>query len=75
MESVDTVVINNIKYIVVDEILIDDVKYVYLAQNDDPTNFCIKKINHVNDMEYIVNLDSENEFKIALQKFYEKNHN
>lgn len=74
MESVDTIVMNNKEYIVIDDIPIDGVRYIYLVSSDDPRNFCIRKINIVNDSEYIVNLDTKEEFDKALAKFNEKNH-
>ena len=39
-------------YIVTDEIIIDDVKYVYLTDEADIASFCIRKINVINNEEY-----------------------
>lgn len=62
-------------YIVTDEIIIDDVKYVYLTDEDDIASFCIRKINVINNEEYLVGLKDRNEFNMALEKFMEKNIN
>lgn len=62
-------------YIVTDEIIIDDVKYVYLTDEADIASFCIRKINIINNEEYLVSLKDRNEFNMALEKFMEKNIN
>ena len=62
-------------YIVTDEIIIDDVKYVYLTDEADIGSFCIRKINIINNEEYLVGLKDRNEFNMALEKFIEKNIN
>ena len=74
MDSVDTIVIDNIEYIIVDDIEIDGVRYIYLVVESDPKNFCIRKIKEDNGIQYVVNLDTEDEFNKALIKLKEKDH-
>lgn len=76
MKEVDIITLEDGKdYMVVDEFEINKVKYVYLTDENDVANFCIRKINIINNEEYLVGLDSEDEFKNALQEFVNRNKN
>lgn len=73
MEDVKYITIDGNDFIVVDEILINNVKYVYLANEKESSDLRIKKINIINDEEYLVNLKDHEEFKKALEEFNKKN--
>lgn len=72
MEEVKTINMDGIEYIVADEILIDDIKYIYLSNENDPIDFIIQKIEIDNNEEYLVKLKDEEEFDKALQVFFNK---
>ncbi len=72
--EVDTVTLeDNKKYAILDTILIQGVKYIYLScieEEETGTGMCIRKL--INHEEDIAGLDTEEEFKKALQVFAEK---
>ena len=74
MVEVDTITIDNIEYIIVDDIMINGIRYIYLAEDNDPTKFMIRKIKIAEGNELLVNLDSDEEFYDALKVFNQKNH-
>lgn len=73
MEDVKYITIDGNDFIIVDEILINNVKYVYLANEKESSDLRIKKVNIINEEEYLVNLKDEEEFKKALEEFNKKN--
>jgi|GEM_PF-1869404 len=68
---------NRMKYGIYENILINNVEYLYLVNVDDFNDFCIRKTETVfNSREkHIVGLDSENEFFLALVYLAKKHHN
>lgn len=73
MENVEIITLeDNNDYIVTKEIIIDNVKYVYLTKSDDVASFCIRKINIINDEEFLVGLNDKDEFLKALKSFTEE---
>ena len=72
--SVKTITIDNIEYIIIDDITKDNTRYIYLIEDNNPTKFMIRKVKVMEDAEYLVNLDSDEEFDKASQLFQEKNH-
>lgn len=76
MEDVKIITLEDGKdYMVTDEFEINKVRYVYLTNEEDIADICIRKINIINNEEYLVGLDSEEEFKNALQEFLNRNKN
>lgn len=76
MEMIDVVTLEDgINYEVVDELIIDNVRYVYLSNENDSSCICIRKVNVINGDECLVNLDNEEEFKKVLKEFIEKHRN
>lgn len=76
MEEVEVITLEDGKdYMVTDEFEINKVRYVYLTNEEDIADICIRKINIINNEEYLVGLDSEEEFKKALQEFLNRNKN
>lgn len=73
MENVETIILEDQKeYIITDELEIGKVKYVYLTNEEDISKIVIRKINNINNEEYLVGLDTEEEFQKALSKYIEK---
>lgn len=76
MEDVEIITLEDGKdYMVTDEFEINKVRYIYLTNEEDIADICIRKINIINNEEYLVGLDSEEEFKKALQEFLNRNKN
>ena len=74
MEEDRVISINNIEYIILDEIETNNTRYIYLSESENPENFMIRKLRIIDNNECIVNLDNEEEFDDALAAFYKKNH-
>lgn len=56
-----------------DYVIIDTIgEYVYLAQEQDPKSFCIRKIEKEGEEEFFVGLSGEAEFQKALLEFTKK---
>lgn len=73
MENVEIITLeDNNDYIVTKEIIIDNVKYVYLTNTDDVASFCIRKVNIINGEEFLVGLNDQDEFLKALKSFTEE---
>lgn len=71
MEELDVVTLeDNQDYIVTDEILINGIKYVFLTNEKDVSSFCIRKVNIINNEEYLIGLDNKTELENALNEFY-----
>ncbi len=62
-------------YIITDEIMINNVKYVYFTNENDVTNFFIKKANIINGDECLVALANDEEVNMALREYALKNKN
>ncbi len=76
MEELEIITLDDGRdYIITDEFLIDGVKYVYLTLEGDIGTFCIRKINIINNEEYLVSLNDKNEFEMALEQFMQKHKN
>lgn len=59
---------------VTDELVINNVKYLLLTNEDDVADFCIRKINNINNSEYLVGLNNKDEVLNVLKEFAKKNH-
>lgn len=69
-EEVETITLENGKtYMVTSELVINNVKYVYLTNEDDVADFCLRKINTINDNKYLVGLSSDKEVLMVLKEF------
>lgn len=72
-EEIEVITLDNGKdYMVTSEIIINNVKYLYLTNEEDIADFCIRKINNINNNEYLVGLDSKEEVLMALKEFTSK---
>lgn len=75
-ENIDVVTLDNGKnYMVTEELVINNIKYVYLTNEDDVADFCIRKVNYINNNEYLVGLDNKEEVLMALNEFTRKHKN
>lgn len=63
---------DNIEYTEIDRINYNKNTYSILSDLDNPDNFCIKKIVIENNCEYVVNIDTKDEFDNALKVFTDK---
>jgi len=63
---------DNIEYTEVDKIEYNNNTYVFLSDLENPENFCIRKLLKENDEEYIIGLDSKEEFDTILNLFTQK---
>ena len=55
MENVKYITIDGIDFIIVDEIIINNIKYVFLVSEKESSDLRIKKVNIINSEEYLVN--------------------
>lgn len=60
-------------YDVVDTILVENIKYVYLVNQEDNKDFFVRREVTRDESRYLQPLVSEEELKKALELFYEKN--
>lgn len=74
-EEVNIITLDDGKdYMVTDELVINNVKYLLLTNEDDVADFCIRKINNINNSEYLVGLNNKDEVLNVLKEFTKKNH-
>lgn len=67
--EVNVVEINGIEYSELMQLQIDGNTYVYLADLDNPSNFMVRKLIFEDDGQYLIGLDSKEEFDKALACF------
>ena len=72
MEEVKVIDLENGTFVITDEIFINGIKYVYLTNENDVMDFCIRKVKIENNEEYLVKLESDQEFVTAIQEFLNK---
>ncbi len=72
MSDVKCITLNNQEYLIVDEITINNVTYIYLVREDVEDEFLIQKIILEQDQEYLTNISSIEEYNKALIAFKEK---
>ena len=60
---------NGVEYTEVDKLDYNGNTYVFLSNLDNPNDFCIRKLVNENDEDYIVGLDSKDEFNPVLNRF------
>ena len=56
-------------YIVISEVKMAQAKYLYLVNENDSKDFCIRKVIIENDTKYLSTLDDDAEFNYALGLF------
>ncbi|MCM1371228.1 MAG: hypothetical protein NC181_05020 [Clostridium sp.] len=63
---------NGIEYLIANEINHGNNCYVYLMNENNSKDFCIRKKILENNHEFLIGLDDENEFEKALNLFLKK---
>ena len=63
---------DNKEYFILDEIVIDNIKYVYLSLEEDPQSFKIRKVKIEGENEIFSGLDTSEEFDKAMMSFAKK---
>lgn len=69
------VVLDGIKYQVVDKIKVETNEYVYLVNENDKNDICCRKEIEENGKTFLVGLDSDEEVNLTLKLFIEKHQN
>lgn len=69
------VVLEGIKYQVVDKIKVETKEYVYLMNENDKNDICCRKEIEENGKTFLVGLDSDEEVNLTLKLFLEKHQN
>ena len=69
------VVLDGIKYQVVDKIKVETKEYVYLVNENDKNDICCRKEIEENGITFLVGLDSDEEVNLTLKLFLEKHQN
>lgn len=65
---------DNERYIQIDSIINNDIEYILLSQETNPTNICLRKITNQDELEYYSRLSTK-EFNEMFLKFQEKTKN
>ena len=74
VENINVITLEDgIEYAIIEEILYGDKKYVFLTNVNDYEDFCIRKVIVDGAEQFIVGLDDDAEFDLALMLFA-KNH-
>ena len=63
---------NNKDYIVIDTLVNEDNKYLFLVNKEDDNDIVIRKVIKKEDGEYVIKLDNEDEFEEVMYLFKEK---
>ena len=72
-ENIEVVTLEDGKdYMVTAELEINNIKYLFLTNEDDVSDFCLRKINTINNNEYLVGLNDKEEVIKVLQEFTNK---
>ena len=72
-ENIEVVTLEDGKdYMVTAELEINNIKYLFLTNEDDVADFCLRKINTINNNEYLVGLNDKEEVIKVLQEFTNK---
>ena len=74
MNELDAIKLEGKEFVIIDEIIINNTKYVHLASASDVNDFCIRKVVMMGENEILTGLDSDEEFDMALDSFAKKNY-
>ena len=70
VESINVITLeDDIEYAIIEEIVHNNNKYVYLTNVNDYEDFCIRKVITEGTEQFLVGLDDDNEFDLALMLF------
>lgn len=65
-------ILDDKKYLVVDTIEANNVKYVYFVDDDDDNDFFVRKEVTENEEKFLIGLDNDQEYDKAMNLFIEK---
>ena len=65
-------ILDDKKYLVVDTIEANKVKYVYFVDDDDDNDFFVRKEVTENEEKFLIGLDDDQEYDKAMNLFIEK---
>lgn len=65
-------ILDDKKYLVVDTIEANNAKYVYFVDDDDDTDFFVRKEVTENEEKFLIGLDDDQEYDKAMNLFIEK---
>ena len=68
-DKINYVTIKGKDYLINKELIINNIKYLYLISNDEANEILIQKVILENNQEYLTNLDNEDEVKMAITEF------
>jgi len=68
----ETVELDGKNYVISLELVVNGSKYLHLANIENPEDFCIRKVEMENGEEYLVGLESREEFNTVLEAFADK---
>ena len=72
-ENIEVVTLEDGKdYMVTAELEINNIKYLFLTNEDDVADFCLRKINTIKNNEYLGGLNDKEEVIKVLQEFTNK---
>ena len=72
-ENIEVVTLEDGKdHMVTAELEINNIKYLFLTNEDDVADFCLRKINTINNNEYLVGSNDKEEVIKVLQEFTNK---
>ena len=75
MDEVEIVTLeNNQDFLIIDEIQVDDIKYVYLSNVNDEKDLCVRKVIKKDGKDIITKLSSDEELDKALLIFAKNHH-
>ncbi len=63
---------NNKDYFIIDTLINEDSKYLFLVNKEDENDVVIRKVIKKDDGEYVIKLDSNDEFEKIMYLFKEK---
>lgn len=66
-------VVDGKKYLVIDTIISENIKYVYFVNENDNTDFFVRKEIEENKNKFLIGVDGDQEYIKAMQLFVEKN--
>lgn len=69
---VNTIIFDNVEYMVIDTVVIDDITYTLFTNINDERDFCFRKTIIKDGKTYYSGLSDRNEFEKVLVKFTEK---
>lgn len=72
MIEVNTITIDNKEYIIIGALENNNNKYLFLANENDEMDKCIRKIIVEDNKEYLTELDSDEEFEEIMDLFHDK---